>query len=179
MFLHASDDTFTIYHPIEPLITVTRVDIDLSDVEGDTINRQKMDLLVKDWCLRNKYVTMNKDTAIFTPSKNVTHLPTRLCDLNFRSLVYEENYIGLVRALKDTPISLDNNRIVELYSRIVADVDTGYLTRYITRLYRSFETVIAHDAELPWIYIHKEIPYLWVVYLIHVAINDAQMAPAV
>jgi hypothetical protein len=127
------------------------------------------------WCEQQSYIK-NGVTQV-NPRRVGTDLATRLYFLNFRSLTRVNELESLLSTLVDNEDDRAMTRILDLYAAVIATTDADYLTRMITRLYNALETLLDTEAEVDWRYIHREYPYMWLLHMLHIVLQNHPTAP--
>jgi len=153
-----------IYLLYGPELYIERPPIGLDVEMEDDDNDQQVRMLehVTFWCIQNKFIADGRPVV----EKALSHLPTRIYSLEFRSLVYADQLDSLIDTLKDTPADFSTARILALHTSLVALGDASFLTKFINKLYHGLELTSPSDGDQTWPEIHIALPYLWVLWLI-------------
>lgn len=148
--------------------------LDVTSPPHDTVYHQALIDLVIEWIIETKFV----NGRLTFDSREEHKLPQYIYSLNFRTLTIPDNLAKCLNSLKDTDADFGMERIFSLHARLLAFADAAYLTRMVNKLYHGFtETApgISDDEEFEhwtWPQLHATYPYLWVLWILQVALQS-------
>ena len=155
----------TVDQPYSRVIRVKRLsDLKFVYNDKDMIHMSIMESISQKWCTNNGFIQIARANAREGDRSNI---PVLLLQQNFRALSVDMEFNGFIATMKDTEFDIKLEKIFDLYTRLMTEVDKSFLDKYINNLYLSLRVLLPDGVdELIWNDRHINYPYLWVFYLI-------------
>ena len=150
----------------------------------DTTTLRSLHEQVIRWCINNEFLISTSNGERYVPNIVNGNMDTKLQEfiysINLKQLCIKRRLDEALLVFSDTEYDRTMSRLIDLHVLIVTELDSRFINIYINKLIYVLSSIYKddEDADLKWIDIFKNYPYLWLVFVIQNIMRTSSPMPS-